>query len=47
MLPTAKTTKEILPIKYGRKKPQSYKSQQALLRDGNENQNSSKVGLVE
>ena len=24
MLPTAKTTKEMLPIKYDRKKPQSY-----------------------
>lgn len=34
MLPTAKTTNEILPIKYGTKKPQSYKIQHTSIRDG-------------
>lgn len=35
VLPTPKTTKEILPIKYGTKKPQSCMSQQTSIRDGN------------
>lgn len=33
VLPIPNTTKEILPIKYGTKKPQSCISQQALITD--------------